>query len=131
MGQVGLDKFVNLKSRTKPKNFITQAILPTTGWVGSCWFCLVCCTPLVEDIIRTCNWITLHICTVTIAFYMIILYFFSLLSLALSDSLSPTLQCQEEADCQHPSTITTNQPPPPPQPTHYNINIIQTQSTQN
>ena len=75
----------------------------------------------------------------TIAFYMIILYFFSLLSLALSDSLSPTLQCQEEeeeeeADRQHSSTITTNQPPPPPpppQPTHYNINLIQKQSTQN
>ena len=34
---------------------------------------------------------------------------------------------------QHPPTITTNQPPPlpPPQPTHYNINLIQTQSTQN
>ena len=60
--------------------------------------------------------------------------FFSLLSLALSDSLSPILQCQvkeeEEVDRQHPSTITTNQPPPP-QPTHYNINLIKTQSTQN
>ena len=61
--------------------------------------------------------------------------FFPLLSLVLSDSLSPTLQCQvkeeeEEADRQHPSTITTNQPPPP-QPTHYNINLIKTQSTQN
>ena len=65
---------------------------------------------------------------------MIILYFFSLPSLALSDSLSTTLQCQEkeeeEADRRHPSTIATNQPPPP-QPTHYNINLIKTQSTQN
>ena len=69
-------------------------------------------------------------------------YFFSLLSLALLDTLSPTLQCQEkekeeeeeeaEADHQHPSTITNNQQPPPPplpQPTHYNINLIKTQST--
>ena len=79
--------------------------------------------------------VIVHICTVTITFYMIILYFFSLLSLSLLDSLSPTLQCQEEeeeADRQHPSTITTNQPPPPPPPpTHYDINLIQTQSTQN
>ena len=44
-------------------------------------------------------------------------------------------QEEEEANHQHPSTITTNQPPPPPppppQPTHYTINLIQTQSTQN
>ena len=48
------------------------------------------------------------------------IFIFSLLSLALLDSLSPTLQCQEEeeeANHQHPSTITTNQPPPPPPPT--------------
>ena len=34
---------------------------------------------------------------------------------------------------QHQPTVTTNQPPPlpSPQPTHYNINLIQTQSTQN
>ena len=67
-------------------------------------------------------------------------FFFSLFSLTLPDTLSPTLQCQKEeeveeveveADHQHPSIITTNQPPPPPpQPTHYNINLIQKQSTQ-
>ena len=78
---------------------------------------------------------------------------FSLLSLVLSNFLSHSLQCQEEEDNhQHPYTITTNhyQPPPtsthhhhqpsttittnqtpPPQPTHYNINLMQTKSTKN
>ena len=63
MGKVGLDKFVNVKTQTQPKNFITQPNLPTlenwpnpAGWVGLSQFCLVCCTPLIEDIIRICNW---------------------------------------------------------------------------
>ena len=64
--------------------------------------------------------------------YDYFIFFLSPLPFLVRLSLSPTLQCQEEADCQYPSTITTNQPPPPPpQPTHYNINLIQTQSTQN
>ena len=56
--------------------------------------------------------ITVHICTIIVYNNFVYDYFifFSLLSLALSDSLSPTLQCQEEeaeADHQNPSL-----PPP-------------------
>ena len=56
MWAIGLDKFVNLKTWIQPKNFITQPNLLTTGRVGSGWFCLVYYTPLIEDIIKTCNW---------------------------------------------------------------------------
>ena len=50
--------------------------------------------------------VTVHICTIPVDLLSIILYFFSLLSLALLDSLSPTLQCQEAGHHNNPVSLT-------------------------
>ena len=73
--------------------------------------------------------ITVHICAVTSFLYDYFMFFLSPLSSPLPcQTLSHPLFNAKKKKKRKP-IITTNQPPP--QPIHHNINLIQTQSTQN